>query len=109
MRLRTVASFAIVTLTTAACGSGAGLLEAARSSSADLARGMSATITWNSIEGGFWEIRGADGVLYDPHPTIAPEFQFEGLEVRFAARLRPDLACFHQVGPIVSVTEIRRR
>lgn len=67
------------------------------------------TVVWVAIEGGFWAIRGDDQVLYDPHPTVPREFQQHGLRVRFAARQRPDLGCFHAVGPIVTVTEIRRR
>lgn len=70
---------------------------------------LNGTIAWIGIEGGFWAIRGDDGVLYDPHPTIPAEFREDGLRVHFAADPRPDLACFHMVGPIVAVTELSRR
>jgi hypothetical protein len=63
------------------------------------------TVSHFSIEGGFFAIRGDDGVVYDPI-DLAAEFQRDGVRVRFEARLRKDLIGVHMVGPIVEITSI---
>lgn len=57
------------------------------------------------LEGGFFAIRGDDGVTYDPS-NLAEEFRRDGLRVRARVRLRPDMGGIHMVGPIVDVIEI---
>jgi len=91
-----------------ACDASVSPLEPEPEPSRTPALGANATIVWMSIEGGFWAIRGDDGVLYDPHPTITAEFRQDGLRVRFRGTTRTDLACFHMVGPIVTVNELQR-
>jgi hypothetical protein len=60
------------------------------------------------LEGGFWAIRGDDGTTYDPLDALPAEFQAEGLRVRLEAKLRPDLASVHMVGPIVEIISLER-
>jgi hypothetical protein len=62
-----------------------------------------------NIEGGFWAIRGDDGVTYDPLGGIGKGFQRSGLRVEFEGRVRDDLAGIHMVGPIVEILTIRAR
>lgn len=57
------------------------------------------------LEGGFFAIRGDDGVTYDPS-NLAEAFRRDGLRVRARVRLRPDMGGIHMVGPIVDVIEI---
>lgn len=57
------------------------------------------------LEGGFFAIRGDDGVTYDPS-NLAEEFRRDGLRVRARVRLRPDMGGIHMVGPIVDVIEM---
>jgi hypothetical protein len=60
------------------------------------------------LEGGFYAIRGDDGVTYDP-TNLPPEFQKDGLKVEAEARRRDDMMGIHQVGPIVELVRIRAR
>jgi hypothetical protein len=62
----------------------------------------------SQLEGGFYAIRGDDGVTYDP-TNLPPEFQEDGLQVEAEARRRDDMAGIHQMGPIVQLERIRRR
>lgn len=59
------------------------------------------------LEGGFFAIRGDDGVTYDPS-NLADDFRRDGLRVRARVRLRPDMGGIHMVGPIVDIIEIAR-
>jgi hypothetical protein len=60
------------------------------------------------LEGGFYAIRGDDGVTYDP-TNLPPEFQKDGLKVEAEARRRDDMMGIHQAGPIVQLVRIRAR
>ena len=60
------------------------------------------------LEGGFYAIRGDDGVTYDP-TNLPPEFQKDGLKVEAEARGRDDMMGIHQAGPIVQLVRIRAR
>ena len=60
------------------------------------------------MEGGFYAIRGTDGVTYDP-TNLPREFQQEGLSVEADARHRNDMVGIHQVGTIVELVRIRKR
>jgi len=62
-------------------------------------------ITHETLEGGFWSIRGDDGVTYDPL-NLAAQYQKDGLPVLATLVLRPDMASVHMVGPIVDVVSI---
>ncbi|HEU4830056.1 MAG TPA: hypothetical protein VFT04_12760 [Gemmatimonadales bacterium] len=59
------------------------------------------------LEGGFFAIRGDDGVTYDPS-NLGEEFQRDGLRIRARVRPRPDMGGIHMVGPIVDIIEIER-
>ena len=65
------------------------------------------SVRFYSIEGGFFAIRGDDGVTYDPL-RMEDAFKRDGLPVYFRARLR-DMAGVHMVGPIVEILEIQAR
>jgi hypothetical protein len=58
------------------------------------------------IEGGFFAIRGADSVTYDP-TNLPEEFRKDGLHVEAVARRRDDMMSTHQVGVIVELERIR--
>ena len=51
----------------------------------------------SELEGGFYAIRGNEGVTYDP-TNLPPEFAEDGLQVEAEARRRDDMAGIHQVG-----------
>ena len=74
---------------------------------AGVARGTG-TVQFMNLEGGFFAIRGDDGVTYDP-TNLPSAFQRNALRVRFEARIRPDLGGIHMVGPIVEVISIEAR
>jgi hypothetical protein len=66
------------------------------------------TVHHYTIEGGFWAVRGDDGVTYDPLGGLPADFQQENLRVSMVARIRSDLSGIHMVGPIVEILRIRR-
>ncbi len=70
---------------------------------------VNGTIQHFSLEGGFWAIRGEDGVTYDPMNGLDPSFQRENLRVTLVAKLRNDMGSVHMVGPIVEVISIHAR
>ena len=72
------------------------------------ARCVTGTIRHFSLEGGFWAVRGDDGVTYDPSAALPDDFRREGLRVHLTARLRPALGSFRMVGPVVDVIALRR-
>jgi hypothetical protein len=65
------------------------------------------TVEYIELEGGFYGIVADDGKKYDPI-NLAPEFQQDGLRVRFEARVRKDLASTHMWGTIVEITRIEK-
>jgi hypothetical protein len=67
---------------------------------------VTGTVNHYTFEGGFWAVRGDDGVTYDPLSGLPPEFQREGLRVVMVAKVRHDLGGIHMVGPIVEILEI---
>jgi hypothetical protein len=60
-----------------------------------------------TIEGGFWGVRGDDGVTYDPL-NLPAEFQQENLGVSMVVKVRDDLFGIHMVGPIVEIIQIQK-
>jgi hypothetical protein len=62
-------------------------------------------VTRETIEGGFWSIRGDDGVTYDPR-SLPGEVQKDGLAVFATLAVRHDMASTHMVGPVVDVLRI---
>ena len=70
---------------------------------------VNGTVQYFTLEGGFWAIRGEDGVTYDPMNGLAPGFQREDLRVTLVAKVRNDLGGVHMVGPIVEVISIQTR
>ena len=65
------------------------------------------TVHFFNIEGGFWAVRGENGVTYDPIGGLAPAFQRENLRVRMIAKIRTDLGGIHMVGPLVEILSIQ--
>jgi hypothetical protein len=63
-------------------------------------------VRYYEVEGGFWAVRGDDGVTYDPVNGLPSEFQREGLRVSMVVKVRDDLVGTHQVGPIVEIISI---
>jgi len=65
------------------------------------------TVQHYTFEGGFWAVRGDDGVTYDPLGGLPFAFRSEGLRVMMVARVRNDLVGIHMAGPIVEILEIQ--
>jgi hypothetical protein len=70
---------------------------------------VNGTVHYFTLEGGFWAIRGDDGVTYDPIGGLDPAFQRENLRVTLVAKIRTDIGGIHMVGPLVEVLTIERR
>jgi hypothetical protein len=70
---------------------------------------VNGTVGYFPLEGGFWAVRGDDGVTYDPMNGLAPEFQRNDLRVTLVAKVRNDVGGIHMVGPIVEVLSIKER
>jgi hypothetical protein len=68
---------------------------------------VTGTVQFVSLEGGFWAIRGDDGVTYDPKDGLPSAFQRDGMRVTAIIRTRTDLGGIHMVGPIVELLEIK--
>jgi len=65
-----------------------------------------ATIHFNPIEGGFYElVSDADGVHYDP-TNLPACYKADGLRVDVTFRVRSDLGGVHMAGPIVDIRSI---
>jgi hypothetical protein len=77
------------------------------SAAADSVVTIAGVIRHFDLEGGFFAIRGDDGVTYDPS-NLSEDFRRDGLRVRARVRLRPDMGGIHMVGPIVDIIEIER-
>jgi hypothetical protein len=67
---------------------------------------INGTVQYFNLEGGFWAIRGDDGVTYDPLNGLAAAFQRENTRVTVVAKIRNDVGGIHMVGPIVEVLSI---
>ena len=70
---------------------------------------VNGTVQYYTLEGGFWAIRGEDGVTYDPVNGLDPSFQRDNLRVTLVAKVRTDMGGIHMVGPIVEVLSIQAR
>ena len=70
---------------------------------------VNGTVRSFTLEGGFWAVRGDDGVTYDPMNGLASEFQRENLRITMIAKVRTDMGGIHMVGPIVEVISIQPR
>jgi hypothetical protein len=70
-------------------------------------KNVTATVSYLTVEGGFFALRGDDGVTYDP-TRLDPTFAQNGLRVRARLQVRDDLAGTRMVGPIVDVLEISK-
>jgi hypothetical protein len=98
----------------AACSNGAGRDEAGwvtpspAAEEAGTAVRITGVVSHVELEGGFYAIRGDDGVTYDP-TNLPPAFQKDGLRVEAEARRRDDMMGIHQAGPIVQLVRIRAR
>ena len=65
-----------------------------------------ATVHFNPIEGGFYElVSDADGVHYDP-TNLPGCYKKEGLRVDVTFKVRNDLGGIHMAGPIVEIESI---
>jgi len=70
---------------------------------------VNGTVRYFTLEGGFWAVRGDDGVTYDPLNGLAAAFQRENTRVTVVAKIRNDVGGIHMVGPIVEVLSIEIR
>jgi hypothetical protein len=70
---------------------------------------INGTVRYVTLEGGFWAVRGDDGLTYDPMNGLAPQYQRENLRVTLVAKVRDDIGGVHMVGPIVEVLSIQAR
>lgn len=70
---------------------------------------VSGTVQYVALEGGFWAVRGDDGVTYDPLNGLAAAYQRENLRVTLVGKVRSDVGGIHMVGPIIEVLSIQIR
>ena len=70
---------------------------------------VNGTVQHVLLEGGFWAIRGEDGVTYDPMNGLDAQFRRDNLPVTLVAKVRNDMGGIHMVGPIVEVISIQAR
>jgi hypothetical protein len=68
---------------------------------------VAGTAHFFDLEGGFWAIRGDDGVTYDPKDGLPAAFQREGMRLSAVLKTRSDLGGIHMVGPIVEILDIK--
>jgi hypothetical protein len=61
-----------------------------------------------TTEGGFWVIQSDDGTTYDPIESLSPEFQTEGLRVKFEGEFKPDVVSTHMAGTMIQIGKIQR-
>ena len=67
---------------------------------------VTGVVHFYSLEGGFWAVRGDDGVIYDPMNGLPTAFQRENLRVTMIVNIRSDVGGIHMVGPIVEILQI---
>ena len=65
------------------------------------------TITYINLEGGFYGIVADDGEHYVPI-NLPPEFEVDGLRVRFKGKIRDDLVSIHMWGTLLELIYIRK-
>ena len=65
------------------------------------------TITYISLEGGFYGIIADDQTKYDPI-NLTDDFKKNGLKVSFEGNIREDLLNFHMWGTIIEITSIEK-
>jgi hypothetical protein len=70
---------------------------------------INGTVHYYTFEGGFWAVRGDDGVTYDPIDGLPPAFQRENLRVTLVAKIRTDTGSIHMAGPLVEILSIEAR
>ena len=70
---------------------------------------VSGTVRYVAVEGGFWAVRGDDGVTYDPLNGLAAAYQRENLRVTLVGKVRSDVGGIHMVGPIIEILSIQTR
>jgi hypothetical protein len=68
---------------------------------------VSGTAHFFDLEGGFWAIRGDDGVTYDPKDGLPAAFRRDGMRLSAVVKTRSDLGGIHMVGPIVEILDIK--
>jgi hypothetical protein len=98
MHLGRVIAAIAAALSLAACGG---------SASMQPIKNVTATVSYFTLEGGFFALRGDDGVTYDP-TRLDPAFAQDGLRVRARLQVRNDQVGIRMVGPIVDVLEISK-
>ncbi|MCX6145016.1 MAG: hypothetical protein NTZ35_17575 [Ignavibacteriales bacterium] len=82
------------------------LLQSCKTENEDAVK-VTGTIVFLSFEGGFYGITGDDGKHYDP-TNLSPEFQKDGLRVRFEAKKLEGMASYHQWGTLVELITIHK-
>jgi len=63
------------------------------------------TVTYQSLEGGFYAIDGTDGRKYDPI-NLPEAFKQDGLKVKGVVRLKEDVVSFHMYGEFIEIVEL---
>jgi hypothetical protein len=96
-----VSLFAVIVLSTLACGS------PTSPSIPEGATRVTGTARFFNLEGGFWAIRGDDGVTYDPLDGLPAAFRRDGMRISAVFTTRTGLGGIHMVGPIVEIVDIQ--
>lgn len=69
---------------------------------------ISGVVRRYEVEGGFFAIRGADSITYNP-TNLPAELQRDGQAVEADALRRDDVLSIQQIGPVVDLVKIRAR
>src|SRR5947209_18001760 len=67
---------------------------------------VTGVVHFYSLEGGFWAVRGDDGVFYDPMNGLPTAFQRENLLVTYNVNILFDVGGINYVGPIYVIIKI---
>ncbi len=66
---------------------------------------VNGVVQFYTLEGGFWAVKGDDGIIYDPMGGLPTKFQVQNLRVTMVARVL-NVSGVHMAGPIVEILSI---
>ena len=78
-------------------------------SGSDSAKGIvsgKGKIEYVTLGMGFYGIKGEDGKQYEPQ-NLAPEFQSDGMKIKYELKVLPDVGTIYMWGTPVEVVEIK--
>lgn len=106
MRATAASAVLLLLASLAACGSNNASDEPGPQEEAAATISGSGTISWRSVEGGFYVIESDEGETYDPI-NLPARYRQDGLRIHFEAKLRTDLMSTRMAGTLIEITGIR--